>query len=142
MKVNIALWGRFHAFNLAEQLQKHGALNQLITTYPTFKTKEFGIEPSRVKSLVYLEALSRFYQKLPSFIKGDHNLQLFWLEWFDREVTKILEPEFDIFVGWSGACLHSFLRAKELGAITIVERGSSHMAYQTQILEEECNAPH
>jgi glycosyltransferase involved in cell wall biosynthesis len=137
MKVNIALWGRFHAFDLAQQLQKHGVLNQLITTYPTFKVEEFGVEPQQVKSLIYLEALSRLYKKLPSLIKSDQNLQLFWLEWFDKEVTKILKPEFDIFVGWSGACFGCFHRAKELGSITIVERGSSHMAYQTQILEEE-----
>jgi hypothetical protein len=76
MKVNIALWGRFHAFYLAEQLQKHGVLNQLITTYPTFKAQEFGIDPQQVKSLVYLEVLSHLYSKLPSLIKGDQNLQL------------------------------------------------------------------
>lgn len=137
MKVNVAVLGRFHAFNLAQQLQKRGYLSQLITTYPSNKASEFGIDDHAIKSLLYLEVLLRGWNKLPSWLKGDRNLQLFWLEWFDRDVTKNLSGDFDIFVGWSGACLWSFRRAKELGALTIVERGSSHMQYQTEILQEE-----
>lgn len=137
MKVDIAVYGRFHAFNLAEQLQKHNALHSLITTYPTSKVTEFGIDSKSIKSLLYLEILSRSWAKLAPLLKNDRNLQLFWLEWFDRDVAKKLGGDFDLFVGWSGACFWSFQRAKELGAKTIVERGSSHMAYQTHILEEE-----
>lgn len=131
------MFGRFHAFYLAEQLQKYGVLNQLITTYPTFKCKEFGVDPQRVKSLLHIEVLHRLWQKLGSRFKGQLNLQFFWFEWFDQEVAKSLKPEFDIFVGWSGSCFHCFQKAKELGAITILVRGSSHIAYQTRILEEE-----
>jgi glycosyltransferase involved in cell wall biosynthesis len=137
MKINVALWGRFHAFNLAYQLQKKDVLHRLITTYPSFKAEEFGLDRTAIDSFFHLEVLSRAWSKLPSRLKGKYNLQLFWLEWFDRNATKKLSGEFDIFVGWSGACLLSFQRAKELGAMTVVERGSSHMAYQTRILEEE-----
>ena len=137
MKIAVSVFGRFHAFNLAQQLQKKDILHQLITTYPTFKAQEFSIADQRVISLLYLEFLSRFWTKLPAKLKGDRNLQLFWLEWFDRDVTKIMRGDFDIFVGWSGACLWSFRRAKELGAFTVVERGSSHIQYQTEILQEE-----
>jgi glycosyltransferase involved in cell wall biosynthesis len=137
MKVNIALWGRFHGFNLAQQLQKRESLNYLITTYPTFKAVEFGVNARAVKSLLYLEVLSRSWSRLPSKLKGERNLQLFWLEWFDRDVTKHLKEGFDVFVGWSGACFWSMQKAKEMGAITVIERGSSHMAYQTKILLEE-----
>jgi glycosyltransferase involved in cell wall biosynthesis len=137
MKVIIAVYGRFHAFNLAQQLQKQNALHRLITTYPNSKVAEFGIKSDYIESLVYLEVLSRSWSKLATLIKTDRNLQLFWLEWFDRDVAKKLTGDLDIFVGWSGACLWSFQRAKELGAKTVVERGSSHMAYQTHILEEE-----
>ena len=34
MKISIIVGGRFHAFNLAQQLNNHGCLNQLITSYP------------------------------------------------------------------------------------------------------------
>jgi glycosyltransferase involved in cell wall biosynthesis len=137
MKVDIAVYGRFHAFDLAQQLQKHNALHSIITTYPSYKVTEFGIQSDFIESLIYLEILSRGWSKLSTMLKNDFNSQLFWLEWFDRDVAKRLSGDFDIFVGWSGACFESFRRAKELGAKTVVERGSSHMAYQTRILEEE-----
>jgi len=142
MKVNIAVLGRFHAFNLAQQLQKKEVLANLITTYPAFKAADFGVDPKKVKSLIQLEILSRVWAKLPGSVRGDRNLQLFWLEWFDREVVRILGKihDFDIFVGWSGACDWSIQKAKEMGAKTVVERGSSHMAHQTQILKEEYQA--
>jgi glycosyltransferase involved in cell wall biosynthesis len=136
MQVNIAVWGRFHAFDLANQLCKKDSLNLLITTYPTFKGAEFEIKQQYIKSLLYLELFSRTWKKIPNRIKKN-NFQLFWLEWFDRDVVKSLEEGFDIFVGWSGACFWSIQKAKEMGAMTIIERGSSHMAYQTEILEEE-----
>jgi glycosyltransferase involved in cell wall biosynthesis len=43
----------------------------------------------------------------------------------------------DIFVGLSGASLYSLRRARRLGARTVLERGSSHMLYQREILTEE-----
>lgn len=137
MKVSLAVYGRFHAFNLAQQLQKQNALHSIITTYPNYKVTEFGIQSDFIESLIHLEILSRSWSKLSTILGNDFNSQLFWLEWFDRDVSKKLSGDFDIFVGWSGACFESFRRAKELGAKTVVERGSSHMAYQTRILEEE-----
>jgi glycosyltransferase involved in cell wall biosynthesis len=137
MRINIAVYGRFHAFDLAKQLQNKNALYSLITTYPSYKVAEFGIRSNLIESLVYLEVFSRGWSKLSTILKNDFNSQLFWFELFDQDVTKRLSGDFDIFVGWSGACFESFRRAKDLGAKTVVERGSSHMAYQTRILEEE-----
>ena len=36
MKISIIVGGRFHAFNLAEQLNQKNYLKQLITSYPKF----------------------------------------------------------------------------------------------------------
>jgi glycosyltransferase involved in cell wall biosynthesis len=137
MKVTISVSGRFHAFNLAQQLQKRRHLHRLISTYPTFAVNKYGIDSKSIDSIWHLEILSRSWYQLPSCLRGNHNLQLWFLEEFDRSVTKYLSPGFDLFVGWSGANLWSLHRAKELGAITVIERGSSHMHYQTEILKEE-----
>ncbi|PMB45143.1 glycosyl transferase group 1 [Fischerella thermalis CCMEE 5205] len=137
MKVCVSVWGRFHAFNLAQQLQKRGYLYKLISTYPAFAITKYGIDQKLIHSLWQLEALSRGWYKLPRWMRGDRNLQLWFLEQFDRSVTNYLSPEFDLFVGWSGSNYWSVHRAKELGAKTIIERGSSHMHYQTEILTEE-----
>ena len=39
MKVSILVGGRFHAFNLAQQLQKRNYLEQLVTSYPKIYIK-------------------------------------------------------------------------------------------------------
>jgi glycosyltransferase involved in cell wall biosynthesis len=137
MKVTVSVFGRFHAFNLAQQLYKKGYLYKLISTYPTFVISKYGFEPNFVHSIFHLEILSRVWQRSPSWLKGERNPQLWFLEHFDRSVVNCLSPGFDLFVGWSGACLWSLHRAKEMGALTVVDRGSSHMEYQTKILQEE-----
>ena len=137
MKVTVSVCRRFHAFNLAQELQKKGYLHKLISTYPTFAITKYGIDKKFIHSLWHLEVISRSWYRLPSWLKGDRNLQLWFSEQFDRSVTNSLSPGFDLFVGWSGFNFWSLHRAKELGAKTVIERGSSHMQYQTIILQEE-----
>lgn len=137
MKVTLSVLGRFHAFNLAQQLQHRGNLINLISTYPTFVITKYGIDAALISSIWYLEVLNRAWQRVPAWLKGDCNLQFWFHEQFDQAAQHHLSSGSDLFVGWSSSCLYSLQRAKELGALTIVERGSSHMAYQTQILKEE-----
>lgn len=135
--VCIAVYGRFHAFNLAYQLQNRSNLHSLISTYPSFGVSRFEIDPKLYKSIWYLEFLSRTWSKTQNLFSSKYNLQLWFLENFDRAVVNNLTEGFDIFVGWSGACYWSLKKAKEMGGVTVIERGSSHMAYQTEILTEE-----
>ncbi len=131
MQVSLAVFGRFRAFEMAQQLSARAALKQLITTYPAWAARRVGVPGLQIQSLVHLEVLSRLGRSLTL-----PNLHPLWLRWFDREVTGLLLPS-DVFVGWSGACLQSLTRARTLGAKTILERGSSHIAYQNQLLAEE-----
>ena len=137
MKVTISVLGRYHAFNLAQQIQKRNSLYQLISSYPTFEIAKYGVDKSSVDSILYIELLARAWRNLPDCFKQQQNLQLWLYEAFDHCVTKKLLPDFDVFVGWSGSSLFSLRRAKDMGAMTVIERGSSHMEYQTQILQEE-----
>ena len=40
-------------------------------------------------------------------------------------------------MGWSSFALHSLRKAKQRGMVTVLDRGSSHIAYQNKILKEE-----
>jgi glycosyltransferase involved in cell wall biosynthesis len=142
MKVIVSVFGRFHAFNLAQQLSMRECLYSLITTYPPWEAKKYGISSELTKSLWKLELQVRAWNRLPRWIRREQNLQLKFLENFDQEVVQLLSDSLDInridvFVGWSGACFESFRQAKRLNAVTVVERGSSHIAHQTKLLEEE-----
>ena len=137
MNVTVSVLGRFHAFNLAQQLQQKNLLHQLISTYPVFAIKRWEIDSDLIRSIWHLELLSRLWRKTPALLKGDRNLQFWFHENYDLAARKFISKNSDIFVGWSSSCLHSLRQAKNFGALTIVERGSSHMAYQTDTLTEE-----
>jgi len=138
MKVTLAVNGRFHAFDLANQLQKRHFLQRLITTYPKFKALEWGIDKRKLKSLVSLELLKRSRRRCPA--RWHHFVTVFQKEWFDKRVARNIPKNTDIFIGWSSNCLHSIRRAKQKGIITILQRGSSHMLTQQKILAEEYGA--
>jgi glycosyltransferase involved in cell wall biosynthesis len=136
MKVTILVPGRFHAFYLAQQLLKKGYLGKLITSYPGFEVKKYGIPLERVDSIIIKEVLFRIWQKLPRAMKEKYHPQFFFSDLFDKLASRKIEQA-NIFIGWANSSLHSLRKAKQKGAIAILERGSSHILYQQQILREE-----
>ncbi len=136
MKIIISVGGRFHAFNLAQQLQKRGYLQRLITSYPKFLTRKWNLPDEKIKSVFIKEILERSWRKSPAFIQNLYNPQFLIHEIFDKLASRYIEKT-DIFVGWSSFSLHSLRKAKKLGAIVVLERGSSHILYQNEILKEE-----
>jgi glycosyltransferase involved in cell wall biosynthesis len=135
MRVSISVFGRFHAFHLAQQLHKRKALAQLITSYPKFKAVEHGIRAGMISSFVWLEAMRRVWWR--SRLDARWNSQFFFHSFYDRLAAGALRPGADLFVGWSGSSLKTLRRAKALGMVAIIERGSSHMLCQQRILTEE-----
>jgi len=136
MDVSVSVGGKFHMFNLAQQLEKSGHLKQLITSYPKFEVIKYGIPKNKINSVLVKEIIERGWNKLPYFFKNLYNPQYFISEVFDRSASFYLRKS-DIVFGNSSMFLHVMRKAKDLGAITVVERGSSHIKYQNKILEEE-----
>ena len=136
MKVNISVVGRFHAFDLAKQLQRLNVLNLLNTTYPKFIVKRWGIDKAKIRSNYFLEFLNRFvYKYVPTFLKSKINIYVKIKQ--AKSNIKDLKST-DILIGWSGSSLEAFVEAKKnKKIITVLERGSSHFTYQMNILEEE-----
>ncbi len=137
MKVTISVKGRFHAFYLAKELQRNDYLSRLITTYPIFETVKYGVHKKYIRSLLAYEIVVRFWRKLPRRVREIYDPNYFFKEAFDRHVARGLTEDSNIFIGWSSNSLHSIRRAKALGMKTVVERGSSHMLTQLQILRDE-----
>ena len=141
MNVSLAIGGRFHAFDLAAQLQKRGFLRTLITSYPSFKVRDWQVQSSKVQSIVSHEVLSRGWRWLArrpglrGALRGQP--QFGFNVRFDRMAARCIPDDTDIFVAWSSMALHGFKRASQLGAKTILERNSTHIAFQRDILAEE-----
>ena len=135
MRITVSVNGRFHAFDLAKQLQRRQSLLCLFTTYPKFKALEWGINGHRIRSLLSCELVKRSRRRCTR--RWHDAITVFQKEWFDKRVARNIPEETDIFVGWSSNCLHSIRHAKQIGIRTILQRGSSHMITQQKILAEE-----
>ena len=57
---------------------------------------------------------------------------------FERKASKLINfKNTDILVGWSSFSLKSFQNSKKYDCINVLERGSSHIEFQSDLLREE-----
>jgi glycosyltransferase involved in cell wall biosynthesis len=136
--VTISCSGKFHAFALAEQMERLGKLNRLYTTYAYQKNKLLAKIVKRIDK-----------ENIPASKISTNNLLAFpiklaprsvylWNDLFDQWVaSKITNDLGKVFIGWSGMSLHSIKKAQTQKMTTIVERGSSHIEYQNKLLRDE-----
>ena len=137
MKVCVSVFGRFHAFYLAHQLHRQRSLHQLITTYPRFEVVKYGIPRGKISSLPLPGVAERVWQRMPARLSAAINPQ-FWLhQQFDQSAARHISSGADLYVGWSSYSEQGLVRARRDGAVTVVERGSSHIEYQRDVLREE-----
>jgi len=133
VNVIISVGGRFHAVNLAEQLNSRGYLNRIITTKSWYVKNV--LPEDRWRSIPAPEYVGMAFRKIPalrhkgyySYIKD--NL-------FDAMARKYVAP-CDIFHAWGNYALYCIPIARKYGAKVVVERGSTHPHYQDAILREE-----
>ena len=138
MKVTILVSGRFHAFNLAEELHKKNILHLLVTSYPKFLISNYLIPSRKIITIFSKELIERTMAKLNMF-KLFRHLYYYINSYFDFLASKKIDyKQSDIIIGWAGACKTTFLKAKKYNqCLKILERGSSHIEYQNNILLEE-----
>jgi glycosyltransferase involved in cell wall biosynthesis len=136
--VTIAGSTKLWAFNMAEEMEKHGLLDKLLTSY-SYSKNTFARK--------FIRRIDK--EKIP-LSKIETNLLLafpigmirekayLWNRLFDRWVAwSLRKSNSKVFIGWSGMSLHSIRAAKKKGMLTILERGSSHIVVQDRILKEE-----
>ncbi len=131
----LSVGAKFHAFYLARELERRGMLKRIITGFPRLALKEEASWVRREHLTSYglpqlaIWGLQKFGVALPD---AGHKQTLL----FDWLVSRTL-PDCDIVVGWSGYSVETLQRAKARGIRTILKRGSSHIAAQEELLQEE-----
>lgn len=139
MKISIVVGGRFHAFDLAQYLNENKLLEKLITSYPKFYIKRNykNIDIKRVDTIILKELLNRFLEKI-NFLKKNFDVNDLSSNYFRKQASKLIDyNKNDIILGWSGFSLDTFKRAKNYNCLKILERGSTHILFQNEILKEE-----
>jgi glycosyltransferase involved in cell wall biosynthesis len=138
MKAIVSCAGKFHAFALAEQLQKRQMLAGLYTTYAWQKNRLMRRFAGRVDRENIDPKLIRTNIPLAILLKTSRRY-FACNELYDRWVAQSIarRRDYDVFIGWSGMSLRAIQAAKRQGKVAIVTRGSSHILYQNAILKEE-----
>jgi hypothetical protein len=137
MKINVSLRGRFHGFDLANGLYEAGYLNTLFTSYPLYFFDKYSIGKNSIRNAPIFEVTERIIQKFPNFRRNSELVSMLVPNAFDKYVASHLKTDFDIFVGWSSFSLSSLKKVKSFNKISILERGSTHILWQTNQLKKE-----
>ena len=137
MKINISIRGRFHGFNLAQGLNERGHLGVIYSSYPLYFLRRYGLPDSTISNRPILEFTERALQKFPNIRANNNFLSTLVPSAFDRYVASRLENNFDLLVAWSSFAKDSILKAKKLGKVACLERGSTHIQWQTAKLQLE-----
>lgn len=135
MKVAIVVGGRWHAFDLAKVLEESGCLYRIVTNYPCWYVRRWGIPRDKIVSLPLTFLIVKMIYKI-----GGESLmmdcQWFVHRWFAVRAVKFLQG-CDIVHGWSQWSEPSLRWAREKGIPTVLERSSSHILEQSRILRNE-----
>lgn len=138
LRVTLVVPGRWHAFDLAGELEKMGALHRVVTNYPRSRTRRWGIPDEKVVCLPATLLLNKLAWKI-----GGEKLamrqQYRISDLFARKAaSKLGSP--DVVHAWSGAAEPTLRAARGCGVRTVLERSSAHMLEQCNILRREYSA--
>jgi len=139
MKVVQTVHGKFHHFDLARQLYRHGMLEAIFTGYPRWKLKDENLPADKIKTFPWIRTflMAKWHY---GFVNPWLDRELNWLagETLDAHVASRL-PDCDVFVGLSGSGLKTSAVVKRRGGWYICDRGSTHIRFVEQLLREEFN---
>jgi glycosyltransferase involved in cell wall biosynthesis len=136
-KIAIVVHGRFHAFDLARELLHRGHDVTLFTNYSARTAERFGIPPSRVHSfLAHRWAMLLLTHALPGRAIGliERVGNTAFGRWAAR---KVLAEKWDVVIAFSGIAEDLFAGLRHRPTLKVLQRGSSHIRTQRQLLEEE-----
>lgn len=139
MKIAIGTTRPFHLFHLAEEL---AAANNDVTVYsyiPNIYVKKYGVGKAKHHSLFAGNPVLAAMALQKRFSRAQRRATENLFEVTDHAIAAKLE-KCDVYIGLSGMAVQSLQRAKDLGALAICDRGSSHVQAQKTILQHDPSA--
>ena len=135
MEASVFISGLFHLPIVCEALSNVGLSPIIHSSYPKFRLKKRLIRDCQINSYPRKEVLS----KLPNMLFKDKALALSHV--FQRDTKKSIDRlDSALAIGWAGHSL-TLLAASEIKNIPVIlERGSTHIAWQRDKLLEAYDA--
>ena len=141
MRVNVASLTGTHPLDLARELDKAGVLGKYYTALPRFRVT--GLPRARVATHPIL-LLPHFALRRAGLGRFEKRIDWTTTEAFDRWLCRT-QASCDVFHVLSSYGLRALRRAKaSYGALTVCDRGSSHIRIQDELLRDEfsrCGIP-
>ncbi len=144
MRILQTVFGAFHHFELARELDGRGHLDAIYSTWPWRRLQREGLPREKVRTFPYFGVPDYLLHRsgfdaprLQDWIGYQNALA------FDRWTTRQLQTHYrrnkllDALVGLSGSSLRAGQLAQQHGAKFICDRGSTHQRFQEQIVSEE-----
>jgi glycosyltransferase involved in cell wall biosynthesis len=136
MKIAIVVQGRFHAFDLARALGRRGHAVSVLTNYPRWAVRRFGVETD-VRTFPLHGVVTRAYRRTGSLAlaqRCDPPAHRWFGRWAARELAG---GQWDAIHCWSGVSEELFQSRVAGRALTLLMRGSAHIVVQRRLLDEE-----
>ncbi len=151
MQIVQTVFGVFHHFELARELESRGHLRRVYSTWPWARLKREGLARNKVETFPWLHVPEYFASRAP--------VDLTWLRdplgyanavafdrWTERHLLRELRRQgegaasrskIDALIGISGSSLRAGALIQSAGGVFICDRGSTHQRYQEQLLADE-----
>jgi starch synthase len=134
MRVAVGSLGPFHAFDLGRQLDRLGYLQHFYTAYPSWRVD--GLPKEKVSTFPWLMAPAMLANRF-GFTGVRDSLNFPLIDTFDRWMAERIAP-CEVFHCLSSFGLQSHRAARSRrGALTVCDRGSTHIKYQNEIIRDE-----
>jgi len=137
--VNItqAVFGVYHHFDLARELEARGHLQTIYSTWPWARVKREGIARAKVNTFPWIQTPEYLLNRqgwLPRWLMDETGYlnALAFDEWTNLRIS-----ECDALIAIAGAGLKTGQRLQRQGAKFVCDRGSTHARYQEEIVREE-----
>lgn len=144
MRVLQTVFGAFHHFELARELERRSLLQAIYSTWPRRRLRREGVPAEKLETFPWLG--------LPEYLLGRTGFDFAWLDgelgyrnallfdrWTERRLRGLIAKgqRPDVLIGISGSSLRAggLLQAK--GGLFVCDRGSTHQRYQEQIVSQE-----
>lgn len=137
MRIVQAVFGVFHHFGLASEMNKRGHLECIYSTFPWQRLKREALPRDKVRTFPWIHTpvlLLTRYGWLSRW--ADDELGLLNARLFDEWTARVI-PHCDVFIGISGAGLKTGQLVQSRGGHYICDRGSTHIRYQDELVTEE-----
>ncbi|MFC6644385.1 hypothetical protein ACFQBQ_02010 [Granulicella cerasi] len=145
MRIAQAVFGVFHHFDLARELDRRGHLQRIYSTWPWRRLQREGLAHDKVATYPYFHTLQFALGRVPGLSPYlDDWFQPIVAPTFDRWQIRQFERQLrrgeplpEALISIAGASHYAGLWLQQHGGKFICDRGSSHHRFQMELVSDE-----